>query len=143
MPRARTVVGLLAGPLVLVLAAGCGKTGGGKPSPQAISGKVTLNKHPLKDGSVTFVSSDGVLRSASIKDGSYKFPKDQGLLAGKYKVDIDSPDGQTPARDSTAPPGPGGNFASKNRIPPEWNEKSNHEIEVTSDGTNTFDFDIP
>jgi len=144
MQRVRAVLGLLAGPQVLALAAGCGKSGGGTPRPQAVSGTVTLNKSPLKNGSIVFVPrSGGALQSLEIKEGSYKLPKEKGLMPGKYKVAVYSPDGVTPAGDSTAPPAPGGNFASKERIPPEWNEKSNHEIEVTSDGPNTFDFSIP
>ena len=43
-----------------------------------------------------------------------------------------------------SPPGPGGtNIISRDLVPPDWNVTSKHEVAVTKDGPNKFDFDIP
>jgi hypothetical protein len=65
------------------------------------------------------------------------------LVPGRYRISISSGDGKTPADPSGGPPGPSGNFSSKERIPLEYNVASTHEVEVTKTGPNRFDFTIP
>jgi hypothetical protein len=130
-----------AGALVFVLVGICGCDN--SPRRFAVSGTITFQKAPLKNGTITFYPvSTGTQAGDVIADGRYQIPRDKGLAAGKYRVSISSPDGETPAA-GDAPPGPGGNFASKERIPPDFNEKSKHEIEVTAGGPNEFNFTIP
>jgi hypothetical protein len=122
---------------------GCADRYGGR---QAVSGTVMFQGKPLDQGSIMFLpASDGLPTQSgtTINNGSYTIPREQGLVPGTYKVAISSPDGKTPDPGSDALPGPSGNFASKDRIPPEFNTESKHEVEVKKDASNTFDFKIP
>jgi hypothetical protein len=124
---------------VLVLALGCDKT-----DPRfEIAGMVTFNGQPLDHGNIMFVPvPPGPTQvSAMIEKGKYHIGKDQGLAAGKYRVAVSSTDGATPV-DPSAPPGPSGNFASKELIPAKFNQDSTVEVEVKP-GENKFDFTIP
>jgi len=125
--------------LAIVVLSGCDSS----TRRYAVSGNITFKNSPLKTGTITFYPvSTGTQAGEVISDGKYEIPREKGLAPGKYRVSISSPDGETPAA-GDAPPGPGGNFASKERIPPEFNEKSKHEIEVTAAGPNEFNFTIP
>lgn len=124
--------------LVLALA-GCGGGGGLEP----VSGTVTLGGANLDTGTITFLSETGNPTSTSIANGAFALPKEKGLAAGKYKVSIDSPDGKTPEADPDAPPGPSGNFTSKNRIPAKYNVESTLQVEVKAGQKNEFKFEIP
>jgi hypothetical protein len=110
---------------------------------------VTLQGKPLDLGTIGFYPTAGPTRGvpftpggALIKNGKYVVPRDPGLAPGKYKVVISSGDGKTPAA-SDEPPGPSGNFTSKDRIPGEYNIDTKLEVEVTKEGPNQFDFKIP
>ena len=118
--------------------AGC--SGDGK---MAIKGEVTFKGQPLKDGTITFYPvSTETQAGTAISDGKYEIKRELGLVPGKYRVSISSPDGQTPT-DPKVPPGPSGNFTSKDRISAEWNLNSKKEVDVTAKGPNQFDFPIP
>jgi hypothetical protein len=80
--------------------------------------------------------------SATISKGHYQIPRDKGLLPGKYRVAISSVDGRTP-ESGDAVPGPSGNFASRDRIPAEYNRDSKLEAEVKQGESNVFDYPIP
>jgi len=112
-----------------------------------VSGTVTLKGEPLPQGVVSLVpiSPDSPTPgSAVIADGKFRIASEQGLLPGRYRVSISSPDGKTPVADPNAAPGPSGNFTSKDRIPPEFNLRSNLEVEVKPDtSVNSFEFKIP
>jgi hypothetical protein len=141
MPRVRTVLWPLTVLPALVLAAGCEKDNGR----QEVSGTVTLGGKPLPDGIIMFIpvsAEQGTQVSVAISNGAYRVPRDKGLVPGKYKVAISSVDGKTP-ESGDAPPGPSGNFASKNRIPPEYNQDSKIEVEVKKGQPNTFNYEIP
>src|SRR5262249_15201367 len=113
------------------------------PTRLAVSGNVTLQKAPLKNGTITFYPvSAGTRAGAVISNGKYENARQTGLNQGVSRVRTARPEGKTPA-DASAAPGPSGNFASKDRIPAEFNLKSKLEIEVTSAGPNQFDFTIP
>jgi hypothetical protein len=114
-------------------------------SPQrlSVSGNVTFQNKPLSNGTITFYPvSTGTQAGAVIKHGRYEIAQEKGLKPGRYRVEISSPDGQTPV-DGNAAPGPSGNFASKDRIPDEFNTNSKHQIEITNGGPSRFDFAIP
>jgi hypothetical protein len=128
-------------PLLLVLSGGCGPKG---PVRQEISGTVLLDKQPLDTGYITFEPLDGQRTGdgSMITDGKYHLPRDKGLMPGRYRVFIVGGDG-TSGSGNAEPSGPRpGVKPGRERIPPEYNEKSNVVREVT-DGPNQFDFDIP
>lgn len=129
--------------LLAVASPGCSDQYAGQ---NEVSGNVTLEKQPLKEGSISFVplESQGTITGAGIKDGVYKVPRQSGLKPGKYLVRITAGDGKTPATDDENAGGPGGNsnIVSVDIIPEEWNANSKKEVEVKS-GSNKFDFDIP
>jgi hypothetical protein len=129
--------------LVLMAAAGCGDSS----KRYGVSGTVTLKGVPLSDGVVTLVPMAGdspTQGSAVVSGGKFEIPPEHGLLPGRYRVSISSPDGRTPAADPNAPPGPSGNFTSKDRIPAEFNLRSNLEVEVKPDSkSNSYEFAIP
>jgi len=131
--------------LFVVLVVGCGKPSDGR---MAISGNVILQGEKLDEGVIEFLPRAGGGRSgpatqtgAVITDGAYNIPREQGLLVGTYKVLLTAGDGKTPADGGL--PGPTGNIVSVDRIPPEYNVDSQQEVEVTSEGPNVFDYDIP
>ncbi|MGN6134974.1 MAG: hypothetical protein ACTHOU_10760 [Aureliella sp.] len=129
----------------LLVATGCSEANPRKE----ISGKVTLKSAPLDEGVVRFMPLPGgsdkypaTQESGMIAQGDYKIPAEMGLTPGKYKVIITAGDSSAPA-DPDQPPGPGGNYVMKDRIPPEFNVNSKIEVEVTEEGPNQFNFDIP
>jgi len=136
--RCVSAIGILA----VCFAVGCGDKTGGRVG---LSGTVTFQGKPLDRGNILFIpSTPGPTQTgAEIKDGKFTIIKEQGLVPGKYKVSISSPDGVTPDASSNQPPGPSGNFASKERITPEFNTNSKEEIEVKADGPNQFELKIP
>jgi hypothetical protein len=110
-----------------------------------VTGTVTLQGQPLKDGAILFVPLDkqGTQNGAPIVNGTYQVPRRSGLKPGKYLVQITSGDGKTPANDEAAAPGGSTNIVSFDVIPEEWNTRSKQQIEVQSKGANKFDFSIP
>ncbi|HVX59839.1 MAG TPA: hypothetical protein VHC19_04530 [Pirellulales bacterium] len=121
---------------------GCGKaaTNGRQP----VSGKVTLQGAPLDSGSIQFMPPDPGGQfggGAVITNGEYKISAQQGLPVGKYKVVISAGDASQPVAEGEMP-GEAGPPA-KERIPEEYNVKSDKVVEVAADKENVFDFDIP
>ncbi|MFO0843973.1 MAG: hypothetical protein U0797_16505 [Gemmataceae bacterium] len=138
---ARAIRPVLAAALLGVSA--CGDPLGGR---QAVSGGVTFQGKPLGRGTILFLPATPGLPTqsgAAIADGRYSIPRSQGLVPGRYKVAISSPDGRSPDAGGDALPGPSGNFASKDRIPPAYNLDSKEEVEVTRGGPNRFDYKVP
>lgn len=140
-------LGLFGVVCVLLLLAGCGsKNPTGRT---AISGTVTLDGVPLDRGSIKFepvgaaAGSTAVNAGAAIDSGEYRLPADNGLLPGKYRVAISSPEqsssGTTdPAQamaEAAKQPGP-------DRIPAKYNVKSELEIEFVKGGTTEFPFEL-
>ncbi len=121
---------------------GCGASG---PTRYEVSGKVTLKGQPLDDGIIEFLPEDnqGTKSGAQILNGAYRIPKDKGLAAGKYRVVLYAGDGTTGGGNAepSGPDQPGG-VPGKERIPPQFNEKTTLVREVKA-GSTTFDFDIP
>jgi hypothetical protein len=110
-----------------------------------VTGAVTLQGQPLKDGSITFVplANQGTQSGAAITDGAYAIPRSAGLKPGKYLVQITAGDGKTPADEEAGNPGGSTNIVSMDLIPEDWNVKSKQEVEVKPAGPNRFDFAIP
>ena len=109
-----------------------------------ISGKVSLNDQPIKDGFIAFEPLDNqdTKGFCQILEGAYRIPREGGLKVGRYRVRIAAGDGKTPAKEEAGKPGGSTNIVSKDLIPPEWGPASNQEVTVKSEDPNTFDFTI-
>jgi len=138
--RAHSYIAIWVVSFVLLLA-GCGPANplGRKP----LSGSITLDGKPLERGAIEFhpLEEGGVQSGALINAGRYSIPAHQGATPGKYRVVIYDtyespplPPGHMPGDD--LPPTP------KLKVPPEWNTKSQHTIEVNKSGPFKFNFDI-
>lgn len=125
----------------VAIAQGCGP----KTDRLSLSGDVTLNGAPLDNGSIRFSSTgDGSLQStgAVIVDGAFVIPVEKGLLPGKYRVEINSPDDHAkPVRVAAYPGGPTMEVPA-DRIPAAYNIDSDKSVEVDRDSDNHFDFDV-
>ncbi len=112
---------------------------------KTITGKVTLAGQPLDKAMIKFEPLDGQATSsgAAIVNGEYKLERQSGLLPGKYRVRITAGDGKTPASEDEAGAPGETNIVSMDRVPPEWNVRSEQQVEVKSSGENKFDFNIP
>jgi hypothetical protein len=87
-PRALPPLALL---LLLPAVNGCGGTG-------TISGRVTVNDHPLPQGTITFHSQGGRhdVFNAPIRDGAYSI---DGVPTGEVLVTVVAPPPVAPGRD--------------------------------------------
>jgi len=136
--------------LIWLVALGCGE-----PNPlgrKAITGEVFFAGSPLESGLIEFSPKDphGVSTGGSIQDGKYRIVAHQGAPPGQYTVRITSPidNATVEDEDELLPPGPqqGGPRQpppATERIPAEYNMKSNKVVTVTEEGPNRFDFNIP
>ena len=133
--------GLAAAGLAL---AGCGGSG---PERHEITGKVTYKGEPVEEGIIDFEpqGGQGTKDGATIQKGQYRIPRDKGLFPGKYKVSIIIGDGTVTSGEAGAdtPKKKPGVIPGVERAPPEFNTKSTLIREVTRDGPNNFDFEIP
>lgn len=131
---------LLCGLVPLAAFVGCGHDN--PLGRKAISGNVTLDGGPLDEGNIELHPLDGGVQSGGrITGGSYSIPDHEGVTVGKYRVSIIDfvptpplPPGHMPGDD--LPPSP------KPKVPPDWNSKSQHTVEVNKEGPFKFDFDI-
>ncbi|HXG12894.1 MAG TPA: hypothetical protein VNK04_24265 [Gemmataceae bacterium] len=129
------------GILALGMLSGCGDP----RNRQEVTGEVTLKGQPVDDGIILFAPVDGQETGdgAQIVNGKYRIPKEKGLSPGKYRVSIYAGDGRSGAGDASPDSPYAGSRPGKERIPPQYNEKSKIIKEVTPGGPNKFDFDIP
>jgi hypothetical protein len=68
----------------------------------------------------------------------------KGLSPGKYKVSIYAGNGLSgEGNASPDSPNAGVKVAARERVPPDYNEKSKIVKEVVKGGPNNFNFDIP
>jgi hypothetical protein len=140
--------GCYAAAALALLASGCGQ-----PNPlgrQAISGNILFDGQPLDAGSIEFTPHDpaGVSSGALIVDGVYRIAAPLGLPPGKYTVRITSPRDASPLETEIQPPGPQARGPRQpppavERIPAEYNVKSDKSVDVSAESVNRFDYDIP
>jgi len=117
-------------PVHSLLVSGCDQ----RPKTYAVSGTVTFNGEPLKEGDVYFYSSDSAVGTdaGKIVDGRFHFRS--GL--GKKRVEI---------RASRMVPGrttPMGGPLRLEFIPAEYNDRSALSVEVSPDGGNEYEFKL-
>jgi hypothetical protein len=77
-----------------------------------------------------------------IENGEYYIPQEKGLPPGTYHLEISAPDTTAPPVMARATPGGPGVPVAVERIPPDYNVNSKHQVEVTSEGENHFVFEI-
>lgn len=139
----------IAGAFCIVIGAGCTRSQG----PERVSGTVTLHGSPLDQGNIQFRPADSAAASYSggmIVDGKYDVPAASGVMPGRYRVVISSPDpketvpyhGGGRVQRSAVPEMGGGNRSAKERIPPEYNIRSKEIVEIKRGVSNVFDFNI-
>jgi hypothetical protein len=141
MPRRAAFHGFGLAVLALGALSGCGDS----PSRQEIAGEVTLKGVPVDDGVIQFAPLDGqgTGDGSRIVKGKYRIPKEKGLSPGKYRVSIYAGDGRSGAGNASPDSPYAGQRPGQERVPPEYNEKSDVVKEVTKAGPNQFDFNIP
>ena len=120
--------------------AGCGPTS----DRLQVSGKISLDGVPLDAGSIRFISTGEKLISsgAKVRHGEYLIPQEKGLPPGTYRIRITAAD--TAAAPVVIRTGPGdpGTPTQPERIPAEYNSQSQHTVDVTAGGDNSFVFEI-
>ncbi|MDY0169193.1 MAG: hypothetical protein RBS80_21805 [Thermoguttaceae bacterium] len=110
----------------------------------AVSGTVQLGGQPLDQGSIEFSPTEegpNIASGGRIKNGRFRIPAHQGLLPGTYVVRISS----AQATDEPIEPEfPGDSpIVARERIPAEYNVKSDKQVTITQGGRNVLEFDIP
>ena len=140
MRRLAFFFGVLLGAITLATLSGCSDPQGR----QEVTGEITLKGRPLDDGLINFAPLDGQPTGdgAQIVNGQYRIPREKGLAPGRYKVTIYGGDGRSGAGDASPDSPYAGSKPGQERVPAEYNKKSNVVKEVKG-GPNKFDFDIP
>jgi hypothetical protein len=120
--------GLLA---ICVMLAGCQRQRTFAPT-YAVRGSVTLDKEPLAEGVIAFISPEsGDLQAVPIKGGTYEGQ----ARAGARRVEIRAyRPRQGPKKPLEPPP--------KNYLPKRYNSETTLSADVTAEGPNVFDFDL-
>jgi hypothetical protein len=140
--RARIPAALALLETLLMVVPGCGGAGDGIAR-QAVSGSASLDGKPLDQGQLTLIPIQaGPTAGGEIAQGVFTINRARGPSPGKYRVMIVAirPTGRQ-VRDADGPPG--SKVAEMaNVIPERYNTKTELEIEVKSDGPNTFTFDL-
>lgn len=134
----RTLIPSIAAAVVLT-AAGC--SGGGAPA--EVTGKVMLQNKPLPEGSIRFVprvETKGRPASAVITNGAYTIPLKDGLVPGKYRVEITAR--RKTGKKVPVPDSPGvEREEDEEYIPIQYNLSTTLEAELAA-GSNTKDFNL-
>jgi hypothetical protein len=125
--------------LLSVFSIGCNKNPQGRIE---ISGTVTLDGVPIKDGSIGFEPTGSqtlkVKSGAHIADGKYKMPVASSLVPGEYSVRISA--SQETGKIIETPMGPIAEMVDI--VPSEFGSESTQMITVTEKGKQIFDFDM-
>lgn len=134
----------LSGFVLMLIACGCGGSEG--PVTVSVKGSVSLDGKPVSSGQIIFNDVSGTEKAYAgvIKDGAFSFPS----TAGQKKVSISSP--QEVAGSSTIVGGtPGDPVSAENpapqileSIPPKYNDQTELTADVTTNGDNTFPFEL-
>jgi hypothetical protein len=141
MRRLAFCLRILAGIIVLVSLGGCGD----QRNRQEITGEVKLKGQPIEQGIIHFHPQDGQETGdgAAILKGKYQIPRQKGLSPGKYRVTIYAGNGVSGEGEASPDSPNAGKRLPRERVPPEYNEKSKLIAEVKPGGQNKFDYDIP
>ena len=123
---------------------GCGESD--KLPREAVSGSVSVEGKPLKSGLITFLPNESntpTQGGAVVLEGKYTIPKNQGLVPGKYRIIITSPEDKPEVIVDKANNAPGmPPLPAKEVIPKQYNSESLLSAEVTAGGKNVFEFNL-
>jgi hypothetical protein len=122
------------------LLAGCTGSSEGRGR---IHGKVSIAGKPLATGQIRlFPLSGGIGADGPIQDGVYDIPVDQGITAGKYRVELSSE--RTTGR--KVPDYDGGPGDMKDEVvedlPAKFNSQSTLQIDYDPANKQSYDFDL-
>ena len=117
----------------VVLQVGCG------PTLVAVHGSVRLDGKPLNEAVIVFVPIEAGRKKtgAEIVDGTYLVETENGLVPGKYRVEVvdnpplDSPSGRFP-----------GHATNRRAFPGVYGMNSPLSIELQNGGSTEFDFEL-
>jgi hypothetical protein len=128
---------------VLALLLGCGAED--NLPREAVSGAVSIEGKPLKTGLITFLPSEDVPTQggAAVVEGKYSIARNQGLVPGKYRVVISSPEDkpeQMIDKTNNAPGLPP--VPAKEVIPAQYNNDSLLTAEIKPGAKNVFEFNL-
>jgi hypothetical protein len=134
--------------LAVFAIAGCGSAGTDIDR-HIVSGMVTLDGKPLEGGTIQFSPGPDVqpaiFSGTSIENGTYRLPSKGGLPPGTYQVSISS----APPPAATSPSDPEEAMkAAENakpvveRIPPQYNLRTELTITVKDAGETTANFEL-
>jgi hypothetical protein len=128
---------------LLSLIVGCGRSG---PDLQAVNGLVTVNQRPLEAGRILFRPLDGTVgkaTSAGIAQGEFTVTRQDGLVPGEYRVEIEAAlDLGFEFDDDVAFAKRGGKPLPPNPVPPKFNRQSTLTASVAGGEANVFEFDL-
>jgi hypothetical protein len=127
--------------LLFCLTAGCGSSDG--LNRQAMTGRVTLDGQPLKNGAILFepaTQQSGTAVGATIREGSFMISKDQGAIPGSYRVRIYA------SSEKQAPPAKGQTERTPRpmieRLPAQYNAQTQLRADVAVKPINKYRFDL-
>lgn len=130
---------------MLQLLSGCGGSSDNLPR-EGVSGAVAIEGKPLAKGLITFLPNDPetVTQGGSVViDGKYDIPQSQGLVPGKYKVVISSPEDKGEIKVDMANNAPGlPPIIRPEVIPRQYNAESLLTAEVKANAKNVFEFNL-
>ena len=129
---------------LLLAAAGCGGSDG--LDRQAVTGTVSLDGAPLKEGQIQFFpaanTKEAIATGARITGGTFSIPRADGPIPGTYTVQITASGGeQAPPEGSDGMPGTGPKH-DKELIPAKYNAQTTLKADVKSGEANKFDFPL-
>jgi hypothetical protein len=130
--------------LMLAALVGCGESDA-LPR-EAISGTVTLDGQPLKEGIIQFMpavsaTGEGTVAGGPIREGKFEIARNEGPTPGSYSVTILSGGtGADPLPAGTAPGEGTPNKPAKERIPAKYNAQTTLTAEVKKGDPNKFEF---
>lgn len=137
--RSASGVVLLLG-IVLGLLPGC-SSGDGGPERAVVSGEVTWQKKPIRDGIIRFISDAGPSAQAPIRDGSYKIDHKGGVPVGRCRVEVEGFEEKDIAESGSViiemPKKVGVQV-----IPQMFNSASTLQVDVTAGEANQHDFHL-
>lgn len=131
--------------LSVLAMAGCGGKEG--PVTVRVSGSVSFEGKPLKEGKITLTpigETQGGSFAGEIREGKYDIPKADGPIAnGSYRVEISAIAKQGKSLPNVVDPGGPTLAVFEELIPPAYNRDSTLTMKPTENtSANTFDFNL-
>jgi hypothetical protein len=128
--------------LVLSIAVGCGQRSQG-PTRASVSGNVTLDGKPLKQGTILFTPTEGVrgmTAGGPIENGRYHLDADKGPTLGMNRVMVQA---SKPSTQKIPNPAVKGEwiFTTIEAVDERYNSETTLKIEIKP-GDNSADFNV-